>query len=542
MTIACYLRVSSEEQRKRETIGMQREQLERFALKHDLAIGDWYADDGITGTIPIDQRPEGKRLIADARAGRVRRVLVYKLDRLGRDALVTLGAIDALDQCGVEITSITQNLDLRTPHGKFMAVIDSGVSGYERDTLVERSKDGSARVARAGGWLGGRAPFGYRLTGSGMTARLVPSESAIPGLILSEAAVVREVYRLLADERRTCGYVARWMGEAGIPTPFVRDGRAVNSRGRPAAGAWTAVGIRNLIASPVYRGVQIYGKRKKDGREPIQNECTPLVSPETWDRAQAALTANRVKSSRNARREYELRGMIRCATCGASYVGCAKAGADGKEYRYYRCNGRGRGCAPLSADTLENSLWDRLANWGLEPESYIEQARAQIDADQQDGAAIRAEITRAQRAIDGLAAERDAILSLFRKGRIAESDFDRQFDKIDAEGRDLADRLAALKARAAAQNEEEARAETTRRILADLTGYIERAKTFDERRDLLAQCIDGITVTTTAPKEWTLAIVWAFDRLNPSIVTSAHGLACNNQPLRYVSRVTSRAA
>jgi site-specific DNA recombinase len=114
------MRVSSEEQKQRQTITTQHEQIERYSLKHEIAVADYYADDGISGTIPIDQRPEGRRLIADARAGRIKRkLLVYKLDRLGRDALVTLSAIDALDQCGVEIVSITQNLDLKTPHGKF---------------------------------------------------------------------------------------------------------------------------------------------------------------------------------------------------------------------------------------------------------------------------------------------------------------------------------------------------------------------------------------------------------------------------------------
>lgn len=148
MTVACYMRVSSDEQRKRHTIGTQREQLERYANNVALPVAEWYSDDGVSGTIPLDQRPAGTKLIADARAGRIARLLVYKLDRLGRDALVTLSAIDALDQCGVEIVSITQALDLKTPHGRFMAVIDCGVSGYERDTLVERSIDGSARIDR----------------------------------------------------------------------------------------------------------------------------------------------------------------------------------------------------------------------------------------------------------------------------------------------------------------------------------------------------------------------------------------------------------
>lgn len=526
MAVCGYLRVSSDEQKKRETIGMQREQIERYALKHELTVGDWYADDGISGTIPIDQRPEGKRLIADARGGRVGRLLVYKLDRLGRDALVTLSAIDALDQCGVEITSITQSFDLKTPHGKFQAVIDCGVSGYERDTIVERSKDGSSRIVRAGAWLGGRAPFGYRVTGSGITARLVPSEIEMPGCGLSEAAVVREVYRLLAEEGRTCGYIARWMIDAGIPTPFVRDGRAINSRGGAVVGVWTMVRVRNMVASPTYKGVQIYGRRRKNGREPIENEGPPLVSPETWERAQQALRDNRAKSSRNAKREYLLRGMIRCEDCGSTYVGCAKTKGE-YEYSYYRCNGRTRGCAPVNGTNLERYIWDRLGNWSVDPQSYIDQAREQTES-REAGETVRAELTKAQRALSGFGTERDAMLTLFRKGRITEGDLDKQLDKVDAEERALTERVAELRARASAISEDEARAQATARVLRDLAGFIARAKTYEDRRDLLGLCVDKITVTTAGKLPIT-SIVFSFDRLNPSIVTSSPDRACNNR-------------
>ncbi len=64
--VALYLRVSSEEQRDRETIEIQREFLEQYRRLYELEVAGVYADDGVSGTIPLHERPEGRRLLEDA--------------------------------------------------------------------------------------------------------------------------------------------------------------------------------------------------------------------------------------------------------------------------------------------------------------------------------------------------------------------------------------------------------------------------------------------------------------------------------------------
>ena len=61
--VGLLLRVSSEEQRDRETIEIQREFLHQYAGLYNLEIADVYADDGVSGTIPLHERPEGRRLL-----------------------------------------------------------------------------------------------------------------------------------------------------------------------------------------------------------------------------------------------------------------------------------------------------------------------------------------------------------------------------------------------------------------------------------------------------------------------------------------------
>jgi hypothetical protein len=50
--VALLLRVSSEEQRERETIEIQREFLQEYCRLYGLEVAQIYADDGVSGTIP----------------------------------------------------------------------------------------------------------------------------------------------------------------------------------------------------------------------------------------------------------------------------------------------------------------------------------------------------------------------------------------------------------------------------------------------------------------------------------------------------------
>jgi site-specific DNA recombinase len=113
-TVALYMRVSSEEQRDRETIELQREFLKNYCQLYGFEIAEIYADDGVSGTIPLHERVEGKRLLEDAKAGKFDTVLVYKLDRLGRSLLVTVDAHDRLQAAGVALRSATEPIDTST--------------------------------------------------------------------------------------------------------------------------------------------------------------------------------------------------------------------------------------------------------------------------------------------------------------------------------------------------------------------------------------------------------------------------------------------
>ena len=74
--VAGYARVSTEDQADQRTIDAQDDFLRRYCDLHDLTLVKVYMDDGVSGTVPLEDRPDGRKLLEDAEAGQFDAVLV----------------------------------------------------------------------------------------------------------------------------------------------------------------------------------------------------------------------------------------------------------------------------------------------------------------------------------------------------------------------------------------------------------------------------------------------------------------------------------
>src|SRR3989442_1550771 len=91
-----YLRVSSDEQRDKKTIKTQREDVHRYLEYAGMEDAVWLEDDGVSGGLAFEDRPKGAELLRLLASGRVRTVVVSKIDRLGRNALEVLRVVEAI--------------------------------------------------------------------------------------------------------------------------------------------------------------------------------------------------------------------------------------------------------------------------------------------------------------------------------------------------------------------------------------------------------------------------------------------------------------
>jgi DNA invertase Pin-like site-specific DNA recombinase len=88
-----------------------------------------------------------------ARPGDV--IIVWRLDRLGRNLKELIETVNMLAERGMEFKSIKENIDTTTPTGRFMFHMIAALAEFERDIISERTQAG-LEAARARGRTGGR--------------------------------------------------------------------------------------------------------------------------------------------------------------------------------------------------------------------------------------------------------------------------------------------------------------------------------------------------------------------------------------------------
>ena len=146
---AVYIRVSSSAQDMRS----QLPDLKRWAEASGRAV-KWYKDKATGKNM---DRTDWRKLETAIAAGRVARVVCWRLDRLGRTARGLTALFEDLQNRHVGLVSLREGLDLSTPAGRLMAHVLASVAQYETELRGERVRAGQA-VAKAAGktWGGSR--------------------------------------------------------------------------------------------------------------------------------------------------------------------------------------------------------------------------------------------------------------------------------------------------------------------------------------------------------------------------------------------------
>lgn len=504
MRVAAYLRVSSEEQAERGTIENQADFAAKYCDLHQLDIMEWYRDDGVTGTIPLEMREDGRRLLEDAKAGRLDLLLIYRLDRLGRSARVILNAVYELEQFGVKIRSMTEPFDTGDPNGRFLLTILAGVADLERETILERMWYGANRAARAGKWLGGIVPYGYRVNEDGF---LEINEDPLPGMDMNEADVIRLIYRLIGEQGYSTIKVADYLNALSVPPSYTKDGRQVKKGKRKVntAGIWRPGRVRNMVVNTTYMGLHQYGKRTNKKRELIPREVPAIVPEELWYKAQQVLRDNQLEAMKNSKRQYLLRGLIKCGVCGMTYHGTAYSGPGGKPKAYYVCGGKTAYRGPLDGkctaknvpqEWIEDLVWKVCVDLINNPGDAIKELGASMEQRKSQKAALAAELEMVRKAAQEKDAEKQSILDLYRKRIIGSGDVEQQLQQIAREKAALDQRAQGLEKQIETEEGLAQQFDTAEGLLADLKAKLEANPPFEVRREIVRALVKEIIIDT----------------------------------------------
>ncbi len=142
---ALYARVSTTNHG--QDVGLQMDELRQVAAQRGWVVSH-YSDVGVSGS--IDRRPGLDRLMADARAGKLDVVAVWRFDRFARNTRHLLVSMEEFKAVGVDFVSLREQVDTSTPLGRAMFTILSAISELERDIIRERVLAGVRRAQASG--------------------------------------------------------------------------------------------------------------------------------------------------------------------------------------------------------------------------------------------------------------------------------------------------------------------------------------------------------------------------------------------------------
>lgn len=239
---AIYCRVSTDDQSRRGySMSAQERRVRAYAEARGWEVVGVYSDARSGKSL---RRPGYLRMLEASGSWDV--LMVWKIDRVHRNALNFSRMLAALQSAGKSFVAVYEELDSTTVYGAFAMDIIARLAQLESEQLGERVLDGMAQKVRSGGFLG-RVPFGYRKgEGGGLEAS-------------PEAPLVREAY-VLRSEGAGYADLARRLNLLG-------DGSV----------KWDGRKVRRMIASPVYAGYVRWNGIVAEGAH------APIVPLDLWE-------------------------------------------------------------------------------------------------------------------------------------------------------------------------------------------------------------------------------------------------------------------
>ena len=340
MQTAIYCRVSTEEQATEGfSIHAQKDKLTKYANINDWDIVDYYVDDGISGK-NLTERPEVSRLIEDVKKGKIKNVLIYKLDRLTRSVKDLIYLIELFDKNNCTFNSQTEKIDTSNAVGRMFVKIIGIFAEFERENLAERVTLGYEQKTREGNYTNCNGVFGYDyIVGKGKLK-----------LNKNEAGYVRKIYNWYL-EGESMLKIAKKLKYLNVPT----------KRG----GHWNQSTIYSILTNPLYIGNVRYGVGRKNGFEVSGKNIIPIINEELF---------NNVNNLMKKRKKFQTRkyssddtyylSVLKCSLCGSKYYARQQL-QSGKKYITYQCNGHNNNScnAPgFSHIKIENAFINYLDN------------------------------------------------------------------------------------------------------------------------------------------------------------------------------------
>ena len=352
--VGMYIRLSREDGDKQESesIGNQRNILQRYVKENDLCFVKEYVDDGVSGT--TFDRPGFNEMLQDIENKNINMVITKDLSRLGRDYIKTGFYIeDYFPKNNVRYVAITDGIDTYldstnndiTP---FKAIMNDmyakDISKKIRSVYKEKQKQGE--------YLCSTTAYGYKKHPS-IKNKLVVDRKV--------KSVVEKIFDMYSNGHGSTEIVNYLNSHQYLSPSGYRKTGIVQDENKTGYN-WNEVTICNMLRNEVYIGNTVQNKKsvisykvkkirtvEKENQIRVNNTHEPIIDKDTFEKVQCILE----KRGTNTKLKYDylLRGLLYCYHCKRKLQIVLKKNSkrNSKAHPYIICSdAKVRECYPLS--------------------------------------------------------------------------------------------------------------------------------------------------------------------------------------------------
>ena len=414
---ALYERLSQEDKLEGESnsIANQKKILERYCREHGITAYRHYdEDDGYSGT--NFNRPGFQRMLADIKAGKIKRVIVKDMSRFGRDYLQVGFYTDMLfPDFGVHFIAVNDGVDSTRGENEFTAIRNVFNEMYARDTSKKIRATWQSK-GKSGEHLTTIPPYGYMEDPDNKKKWIIDEEAA---------AVVQQIFALCVSGMGPT-QIAKWLEKHEIynPTAYSQaKGRPVTNKPTANPYKWTNETVSRTLERIEYLGhtvnfktrKQSYKSKKKLWNDPSEWVIFENTQPPIVEESVFLIVQNIRRSRRRPTKMGDMgifSGLLYCAECGGKMYQC-RATNFTEEQKYFICSTYRKGKDLCTTHSIKNVVLHEIVLRNLrEAIEYVTQYEAEF----------------IQEAADSRLRERDAEFSRKREtlsraeSRIAELD------------------------------------------------------------------------------------------------------------------------
>lgn len=292
------LRVSSKQQLHDDDIPVQRAEATQYMKMHE----DWVFDGEYIekAVSAYKNNPEEREvlqdILVDARNKEFDVLLVYMSDRIGRLEEYAF-YVATLNNLGIEVWTIKDGqMKTETRNDRLLTFLQFWKNEGESEGTSNRVRSSRIENVKSGKFVGGKAPYGYKLVDSGMISN---HGRMLKKLVIVEeqAEIVRKIYGYVIHQGYGYEKIAKQLNQEGIPAPSLPQ--------------WKNGTVASILKNPIYMGYYamdrrktVYTKKRLDRKDWILSEQQipelVIVSEQDWERAQQIREArkNRIQASK----------------------------------------------------------------------------------------------------------------------------------------------------------------------------------------------------------------------------------------------------